>query len=184
MLFLGGMCVNPAGYLESFQRTAASRGDLVALQADVSCGGDGAARRWSSDLEAMDRRIDAAFEAAGIGEPHDVVVIGYSQGADRAERLVSRWPEKYSRAILIGTPVVPSPRHLAHARGVVLMAGTYDMAIGAHKSAVAPLRRASIPSTFIELPGARHGEMGEDPEGTMAAALDFVDLGWLAGAHE
>ncbi|MDB4937797.1 MAG: uncharacterized protein JWP87_4769 [Labilithrix sp.] len=175
MIFLPGMCVHPGGYVQAFQHTAASRGDLVGLQGDVSCGGDGSARRWSSDLEALDRRIGAAFRATGLGEPRNVVVIGYSQGAERAERLVARWPDKYDRAILIGSPVVPSPRTLRRAKAVVLMAGTYDVAVAPMRSAVGPLQSASIPATFLEITGARHGQMGVEPERTMEAALDFVE---------
>lgn len=175
MIFIPGMCVHPGGYVMSFQHTAAARGDLVALQGDVSCGGDGSMRRWSADLEAMDRRIDAAFRASGLGEPRNVVVIGYSQGAERAERLVARWPEKYASAVLLASPVVPSPRSLARARAVVVMAGTYDASAGPMRSAVGPLRRASVPATFVEIPEARHGEMGIEPERTMATALDFVE---------
>jgi predicted esterase len=175
MVFLPGMCAHPGGYVAAFMHTVASRGDLLAMQGDVSCGGDGAARRWSSDLEAMDRRIGAAFRASGLGEPERVVVIGYSQGAERAERLVARWPEKYDRAILIGSPIVPSPRTLGRAKAVVLMAGTYDMAVAPMRGAVSPLLRASVPATFFEIPGARHGQMGIEPERTMEAALDFVE---------
>jgi len=176
MLFLPGMCAHAGVYAESFPQTAASRGDLVVLQGDISCGGDGAARKWSSDLEVMDRRVDAAFRAAGLGEPRNVVVIGYSQGAERGERLVSRWPEKYDRAVLVASPVKPSARNLGRARAVVLMAGTRDGGTGLMQAAVTPLKRAAVATTFVELPGARHGEMGEDPEQTMDAALDFVDV--------
>lgn len=175
MLFLAGMCVHPGGYLQAFQHTASSRGDLVAVQGDASCGGDGSMRRWSSDLEATDRRIEAAFRATGLGEPRNVVVIGYSQGAERALRLVARWPEKYASAVLIASPVVPSPRDLARAHAVVLMAGTYDASLGAMKGAVAPLRKASIAAMFVEIPGARHGQMGLEPERSMEVALDFVE---------
>ena len=132
-------------------------------------------RRWSSDLEATDRRIEAAFRATGLGEPRNVVVIGYSQGAERALRLVARWPEKYASAVLIASPVVPSPRDLARAHAVVLMAGTYDASLGAMKGAVAPLRKASIAAMFVEIPGARHGQMGLEPERSMEVALDFVE---------
>lgn len=175
MVFIPGMCVHPGGYVMSFQHAAAARGDLVAVQGDVSCGGDGSMRRWSSDLEAMDRRIDAAFRASGLGEPHDVVVIGYSQGAERAQRLVARWPEKYRSAVLLASPVVPSTRELGRARAVVTMAGTHDQSLPMMRGAVAPLRRASVPATFVEIPGARHGSMGTEPERTMEAALDFVE---------
>lgn len=175
MVFIPGMCVHPGGYVMSFQHTAAARGDLVAVQGDVSCGGDGSMRRWSSDLDAMDRRIDAAFRASGLGEPREVVVIGYSQGAERAQRLVARWPEKYRSAVLLASPVVPSTRELGRARAVVTMAGTYDASLSMMRGAVVPLRRSSIPATFVEIPGARHGSMGTEPERTMQAALDFVE---------
>jgi pimeloyl-ACP methyl ester carboxylesterase len=174
MVFLPGMCVHPMGYVQAFQRAAAARGELVALQGDVSCGGDGDARRWSNDLGAMAGRIDAALSTAGV-PTDDVVLIGYSQGAERAERLIARAPEKFTRAVLMASPIVPSPRRLGRARAVVLMAGTHDMALGPMRGAVPRLERAGVPATFIELPGAHHGSMGEDPEETMAEALDFLD---------
>ena len=173
MLFVPGMCVHPGGYVMAFQHAAAARGDLVAVQGDVSCGGHGM-RKWSYDLDAMDRRVDAAFRAAGLGEPRDVLVIGYSQGAERAEQLVARWPEKYSAAILMASPVQPSPKYLAKARAVALMVGTLDAQANS-RNAVKPLERAGVPVAFFSLPGARHGQMGETPEATMKAALDFVE---------
>lgn len=175
MLFIPGMCVHPGGYVTSFQHTAASRGDLVSVQGDISCNDAYGGRRWSSDLAAMDRRIDAAFRAAGLGEPHGVVVIGYSQGAERAEKLVARFPEKYSAAILISSPIVPSSALLGRAEAVVLMAGQYDLAQGTHPAAVSSLKRAGIGSAFFTLPGARHGQMGDTPEDSMKQALDFVE---------
>ncbi len=174
MLFVPGMCVHPGGYVMSFQHAAASHGDLVAVQGDVSCGGDGVARRWSNDLDAMDRRIDAAFAAAGLGPPRDVVVIGYSQGAERAEKLVARWPEKYSRAVLIASPITPSPARLRGARAVATMAGTFDVSRERMRSAASSLERAGVPAAFFTLPNARHGQMGDTPEESMRAALDFV----------
>lgn len=175
MLFVPGMCVHPQGYVQSFQHTAASRGDLVAVQGDVPCGDSFGGRRWSSDLVAMDRRIDAAFLAAGLGEPRGVIVIGYSQGAERAEKLVARFPEKYSAAILISSPVIPSRALLAKADAVVLMAGQHDLAQGTHPGAASMLKRGAIPATFLTLPGARHGQMGDSPEQSMRQALDFVE---------
>jgi pimeloyl-ACP methyl ester carboxylesterase len=175
MLFIPGMCVHPGGYVMSFQYAAAARGELIAVQGDVSCGGDGAMRRWSYDLEAMNRRIDAAFAAAGLGEPHDVIMIGYSQGAERAEKLVGRWPAKYSRAVLIASPVAPSPQLLGRAKAVALMAGTNDIAQGTMRAAVAPLQRGGVSAAYFPIPNARHGQMGDTPEETMRRALDFVE---------
>lgn len=175
MLFLPGMCVHPAGYVMSFQQAVASRGDLVAVQGDLSCGGDGSMRRWSNDLDAMDRRIDAAFNAAGLGEPRGVLVIGYSQGAERAEKLVAKFSRKYASVILIASPVPPSTRLLMRADAVGLMAGTFDGAKGTHSAAVPALRRAGIPASFLELPGAHHGQMGERPDDSMREMFDFIE---------
>ena len=175
MLFIPGMCVHPGGYVMSFQHAAAARGELVAVQGDVSCGGDGAMRRWSYDLEAMNHRIDAAFAAAGLGEVRDVIVIGYSQGAERAEKLVARWPAKYSRAVLIASPVAPSPQLLGGAQAVALMAGTYDGSQATMRAAVRPLERAGVAAAYFSIPNARHGQMGDTPEETMRRALDFVE---------
>ncbi len=174
MLFVPGMCVHPGGYVESFEHTAASRGDLVTLQGDVSCGGDGFARKWSSDLDAMERRIEAAFAAAHVGEVRDVVVIGYSQGAERAERLVARFPDRYAAAILIASPVTPQPAELAGLAAVVTMAGTLDLQ-EKMRAAVPRLQHAGVAAEFVALPGARHGQMGDAPEESMSEALDFVE---------
>ena len=175
MVFLAGMCTHPGGYVMAFQHTAASRGDLVGLQGDVSCGGDGAMRMWSSDLEKLDRRIDAAFVAAGLPVPSEVLVIGYSQGAERAERLMERWPTKYTRAILIASPITPSPARLHGTAAIALMAGSFDIAQARMRDAAAPLVRAGIPARYSVIPKAHHGELGDTPEDTMRAALDFVD---------
>jgi hypothetical protein len=173
-LFVSGMCAHPVGYVQSFQPTAAAHGDFMIVQGDVSCGGDGSMRRWSSDLEAMNRRIQAAFHAADLGEPSGVTVIGYSQGAERVERLVARWPDRYSSAILISSPVVPSSRALAKAKAVILMVGSLE-GQDQMRSAVGPLTHAGVPARFFALPGARHGQLGPEPSNAMGQALDFID---------
>jgi pimeloyl-ACP methyl ester carboxylesterase len=110
MIFIPGMCVHPRDYMLTFREAAAERGDLVAVQGDVPCNGYG--RSWSNDLVAMDRRIEAAFAAAGLGPPRDAVILGYSMGADRVESLVARFPDKYRAAVLIASSRVPSPQQL------------------------------------------------------------------------
>jgi len=180
MVFVPGMCVHPRDYMLTFQGAAGARGDLLGVQGDVSCGGNGYARRWSGDLGAMDRRIVAAFRAAGLGEPRDVTLIGYSQGAERAEKLLARFPERYARAVLIASPIAPSPRSFQGSPAVVLMAGSLDpfgvrtMREGerAFAGAKGTAGRGKPAVTFITLPGARHGQMGDRPEETMGAALD------------
>lgn len=176
MAFIPGMCVHPVGYVQAFQHTAAARGDLVTVQGDTACLGEGdSQRRWTSDLVAMDARIMKAFEAAGLGAPTEIALIGYSQGAERIERLVAKWPEKYTRAVLIASPIAPSATTYKKAKAVVMMAGTNDASKGTMAASATRLARAGIPSTYIELTDARHGGMGVDPESTMARALDFLE---------
>jgi pimeloyl-ACP methyl ester carboxylesterase len=171
-LFLSGVCSHPLGYAQAIERVAAEHGVLLAVQGDVSCGGD--LHRWSGDLGAMARRISAAFAAAEIAE-QDVTVFGYSQGAERAERLAAAHPGTFTRVVLIASPVTPSAARLAHVRAVALMAGTKDMALPHMKEAATALRAAHIRATFFEIPGARHGQMGDDPEATFAPVLAWLD---------
>src|SRR5260370_21072173 len=125
MVFLHGMCGHALGYAQSFQWNAAKKGTLIAPPGDRPCGGPWS--MWSGDLEALDARIAAAFRALGHDEPiDDVLVIGYSQAAVRAEGLARKWPKRYTRLILMAGPTAPSPRGLSLLRALVTMAGERD----------------------------------------------------------
>ena len=176
MVFLHGMCGHALGYAQSFQFTAARRGKLIAPQGDKPCSGPWAS--WSNDLEALDQRIVDAFHRLGQSDPiEDVVVIGYSQGAMRAEDLARKWPQRYTRLVLIASPRISSPRGFDKVRSTVMMAGERDRQDLMKQSARA-IAKAGIPSTFMIIPEATHGAMGPTPEKTMGDALD-----WLFG-HE
>jgi predicted esterase len=173
LVFLHGMCGHGLGYAQSFQHSAAKHGTLISPQADRTCG-EGPWAKWSNDLAALDGRIIDAFRALGHTDPiTDILVMGYSQGATRAEALARRWPERYTRLVSIGAPDAPSARGLDALRGAVLMAGEHDRQ-DQMKRGMRVLQRLGIPATFIEIPGARHGEMGPTPEATMAQALDWL----------
>jgi pimeloyl-ACP methyl ester carboxylesterase len=170
--FLHGMCSHGLGYLQSFQYAAAERGPAIALQGDLPCGA-GPESRWTFDVEEIDRRIVAAFEATGIDvTAKEIVLIGYSEGASRAEAIAARWPERYSRVVLIGAPRTPSAKKLAGVRAAVMMAGERDNH-GVMREGDKALRAARIPSTFILIPGARHGELG-DGEKVMGEAFAWL----------
>ena len=173
MVFLHGMCGHALGYAQSFQWSAASKGTLIAPQGDRPCGGPWSA--WSKDIDALDARIVAAFRALGHDDPIEgVVVIGYSQGASRAEALARKWPRRYDRLILMAAPTLVDPNGLSTLRGAVMMAGERDRQDLMRKGARV-MNRAGVPSTFFVIPEATHGAMGPTPEKTMGEAL-----GWLS----
>jgi pimeloyl-ACP methyl ester carboxylesterase len=178
-VFLTGSCTTPLTYLHAFRDAASEHGGIVALQGDKTCR-DGT-RRWSANTLATSARIDAALRAIGIDDATDVVLVGYSQGAERAEWLAHRFPLKYTRFVLMAGPIVPSRARLAEARGVVTLAGFGDvrenMADGARR-----LRRSAIPAIYMELPGLQHGELSPAAGVIVAKAFDWLDANALASA--
>ncbi|MDB5214367.1 MAG: uncharacterized protein JWO86_2294, partial [Myxococcaceae bacterium] len=98
-VFLTGSCTTPLTYLRAFRHAAAEHGGIVALQGDKRCR-DGT-RRWSPDTLGTSARIDAALRAIGIDGATNVTLVGYSQGAERAEWLAHRFPLEYTRFVLM-----------------------------------------------------------------------------------
>ncbi|HEX2674264.1 MAG TPA: hypothetical protein VHM25_25480, partial [Polyangiaceae bacterium] len=129
--------------------------------------------KWSLDTAALDERIVAAFRALGSADPElDIALIGYSQGASRAEALARRWPKRYTRLIMIAGPTKVLPYGLA-VESALMMAGTLDrqdLMQASAKAFVAAGRRAR----YMALPNGRHGSMGDTPEQTMGAALEWL----------
>jgi pimeloyl-ACP methyl ester carboxylesterase len=173
LVFLHGMCSHGLGYAQSFQWSAAQKGTLVAPQGDVPCS-EKTLAKWSQDIDGIDTRIVGAYRALGeAGLVDDVALIGYSQGASRAESLARRFPERYTRLVLIGAPEAPNPTGLTGVRAAVMMAGERDNQ-EVMKEGAAAFRRAGIRAMFQSIPEARHGEMGPHPEETMGLALDWL----------
>ncbi|MFT3772722.1 MAG: hypothetical protein QM820_45615 [Minicystis sp.] len=176
MVFLHGMCGHGLGYLQSFQQAARDHGGVVVVQGDISCGG--AFRKYTPDPAVQDARIERAFAAiegrdGACTAGSDLVIAGYSQGAYIAEKMAARFPERYSRLVLMGAPTTPSPAQLQKARGVVNISGELD-ATYRMKDGTKALLNAGVPSTYLEMPGARHGEM-RDAERIMREAFDWLD---------
>jgi len=173
LVFLHGMCGHGLGYAQSFQQSAAKRGTLIAPQADVPCG-DGPWARWSKDIAALHRRITQAFRALGHAEPvEDIIVIGYSQGATRAETLAREYPGVYTRLVLMGGPYAAKAAGLESLRAAVAMAGERDRRDLMQASA-RTLAAAGVPATFLLIPEATHGSMGPHPEATMDEMLTWL----------
>jgi pimeloyl-ACP methyl ester carboxylesterase len=171
LVFLHGMCGHGQGYAQSFQFSAARWGRLIAPQGDVRCG-SGPWAKWSADIELLDQRIVDAFLRLGH-DPQSIAVIGYSQGGTRAEQLAQRFPDRYRWLILMASPKAPAARQLKQLKSAVMMAGERDRQ-ELMRGGVTTLREVGVPTTFIELPGARHGSMGRLPETTMGSALHWL----------
>jgi predicted esterase len=171
-ILFGGQCAQPQGYIDAIKVAAARRTQLVALQGDAPC--NGAFRGWSFDLPALSRRIDRTFLALGLGEPRDVLLIGYSQGALVAERLAVLEPTKFTRFILMASPRALPAEHFSKATAVATMAGTLDRQDVMRKNADT-LARSGVRARYFPLPGAAHGYMGTDPEGTFESAFAWFE---------
>jgi pimeloyl-ACP methyl ester carboxylesterase len=178
IVFLTGSCTHPLPSLKAFQHAGAEHGGILALQGDLPCKSDETLRRWSPDTVLTSARIDAALAAAGATAATDLTLMGYSQGAERAEWLARRFPAKYTRFVLMAGPVVPAPSRFGGARAVVALAGHGDvrenMAEGARR-----LRRASIPALYLEVPGTQHGELSPEIDAFVGQALDWLDANAL-----
>jgi pimeloyl-ACP methyl ester carboxylesterase len=173
LVFLHGMCGHGLGYAQSFQFSAARWGTLIAPQGDRVCG-SGPWALWSADIVALDARIISAFRALGQKDPiDDIVAMGYSQGATRAEALARKYPERYTRLILMGAPNTVRTAGLRALRGAVMMAGEHDRQ-DRMKAGVRALTSIGEPCTFMQIPEATHGAMGRTPEETMGEALEWL----------
>jgi predicted esterase len=174
IVFLHGMCGHGQGYVQAFANAAAEHGTVIALSGDFACGEDPAFRKWSADIQGIDGRVREAFAAAEmpLAENEEVVVIGLSQGALRAESLVERFPDRYTRAIFIGSPRAPAPARVRNLKSAVIMAGEHE-GTWPMKEGAKSLVRAHVPATFIMIPGAHHAQLLEG-ERVMGDALDFV----------
>jgi pimeloyl-ACP methyl ester carboxylesterase len=133
---------------------------------------------WPEDVRRIDERITAALDAVNATarvklEKEDLVIVGESMGAARAELLASRFPERYTRLVLVGSPRRPSPEHLKGAKAVANLAGEKEAQANMREGARV-LDGAGTASRFWELPGAVHGHYGPEGERVMREAIAFV----------
>ena len=152
-------------------------GTLIALRGDRSCG-EHHRYYWGPDTRRLEGRVRAAL--ARVAEvrgsefaPDDVVLMGYSQGATRAQELHAGHPELYPRVILAGIPVAPSARHLAGARAVAVLGGQLELTTHM-KTGVWALEAHDIPVFFALFPRAAHGEFGPEAERVMREAFEWL----------
>lgn len=179
-IFLHGSCTSPDSYVKAFVNAAATHGGVIALEGDLPCKEDPKLRRWSPDTATTSARIDAALRAMNL-PTDDVTLIGYSQGAERAEWLANRFPAKYTRFVLVAGPIVPSPSRFHHARAVALLAGRGDVR-GNMADGARALRRRSIPAIYVELEAAspHHGELAPEADASFGQAFDWIEANGIS----
>jgi pimeloyl-ACP methyl ester carboxylesterase len=175
--YLPPRCEEVVSTLEAWGPAASSLGVVVMLVGDQPCPGS-SHRHFTADPALIERRLDAVVtelsrDLPGEVDATTVIVVGYSEGAARAEALVARSPSRFSRAVLIGAPDAPTANDLRHARAVATMAGDRDrrdlMMLG-----VQSLGAVHVPARFFLLPNASHGEMGPEGGKVMTEALQWL----------
>lgn len=181
-IFLPGMCSNAGAYLHAFPRAAQREGGVLAIEGDQPCVPGYHTFSW--DAAKQHARIEAALVAAGVHEipAGGLTIVGYSQGASIAEQLAARWPERYTRVVLIGAPTDPSTKSLSAARGVVTMSCDHDVP-WRMKEAARLLSRKGVPATYVQMPTCSHGHI-TDGDTTFDTAFAFLTTSSRAAKTE
>ncbi len=176
LVYLPGHCGDPLAGVHAFPAEAAKRGTLLVVQGDQPCP-DGR-RKWSADLVGIQRRIDAAIAAAATvrGQPLDaksLTLLGYSQGALRAEQLVKRFPDRYPRVAIMASPRAPTIAHFPTAARTILAVGALDRQ-DLMKDGFDALSGAGVPALLLSFPDAGHGSYGPEGARVMDEAFAFL----------
>lgn len=178
IVYLHGMCADPREDLDAWGNIAQEHGTIVALVGDVPCADKPGRTAWPEDAKQIDQRIDAALDAVNATgrvklEKNDFILIGESMGAARAELLAKRFPDRYTRLVLVGSPQRPSPENFKGAKAVANLAGEKEAQSNMREGARV-LENAGTASQFFLLPGAVHGHYGPEGERIMRDAVAFV----------
>lgn len=179
IIHLHGMCGAAKDDLDAFGAAVAKEhGTIIAVTGDVPCNDQPGLFQWSSDIDKIDARIVAAIDAVNAARSlslakTDVLLIGESMGAARAESLAAKNPDRYGRLVLVGSPQTPSPQNLGKVKAVANVAAEKEPQ-AAMKNGAKTLASTGTPSQFFELTGATHGEYGPDGGRIMSEAVAFV----------
>jgi predicted esterase len=176
LLYLHGRCGDPEAF-QAFVRAIPPSLTLISVRGDVRCKGS-SRTKWSVHPAVIDARLQRAVQEVGARRAAPLrsdgwLVMGYSEGALRAEALLTRFPDRYVGGLLAGGPRAPRDGSMSRARRVVLMAGSLD-ARNHLIAAAEDLSRRGVTARFDLLPGARHGEYGVEAERIVGAALSWV----------
>lgn len=175
IVYLHGMCGDVTA-ADHFREAVRAHGTLLALRGDTRC--ENGRFKWRDDASKIQTRIRAAFKRVnelGSGQLtlDGALLFGYSQGAERAERVAARFPQEYPRLVLGGPPTPASPLKLARAQRVAILGGELETTENM-RAGFDALVAAGIAARFFTLECAYHGYFGSHAESQLAEVLDWV----------
>ena len=161
-VFLPGMCSNAGAYLSGFAEAAHTHGGVLAIDGDRACPGVPGFHSFSWDATRQHERIGAALAAADpdASPTEAITLIGYSQGASIAEQLAERWPARYTRIVLIGSPRDVAASRLKTSRAIATMSCSRDVP-GRMREGAQHVAALGVPATYFEMPGCTHGNLAD-----------------------
>lgn len=178
VIYLHGFCSDAstvADWAPGVQRHAT----LIALHGELGCDGQPGRHRWGNDIRFIDYRIARAIRSVGksLGrelDPSSVTIVGYSEGAARAESLAWLYPGRYRRAVLMSAPEPPVFDRVRRLDRLAVLRGGREYQ-RTYRLAAEHYDRAGVPSRYWELPGATHGELGHEGARVLREVFDFVE---------
>ena len=176
-VYLHGVCGDPSA-VEAWVHVVTLRGTLVVLRGESPCPDRPGRSSWKAPAATIAGRVERALAAVrahrgGLLDTEEAVLIGYSQGAARAEQLARLRPGAFPRVVLASGPTPPDPDALAGAAAVAVLAGSEEPH-GVLRAGVAALGAAGLRARFFLLPGAAHGEYGRDGARVLHEALAWL----------
>lgn len=177
IIYLHGMCGDSTA-ADFFREAARAHGTLIALRGDTPC--ENGRFKWRADPATIQARIRAAFKRVNALRNSELdldraLLFGYSQGAERAERVAALYPKQYPRVVLGGPPTKASPQRLAHAKRVAIFGGELETTENM-RAGFDALVNARIPARFFTLDCAYHGYFGANAESQLGELLDWVTV--------
>jgi predicted esterase len=175
IVYLHGMCgdVTAPDY---FRVALQQHGTLLALRGDTPCANE--RFKWRDAPSRIQQRVRTALKRLNALNGTDlslegVILFGYSQGADRAEKLAQHFPQVFRRVVLGGPPMRASPLKLRAAERVAIFGGELETTDTMQSGAEA-LQAAGIACRYFTLECAYHGYYGSRAEEQLAEVLGWV----------
>jgi poly(3-hydroxybutyrate) depolymerase len=182
-VYLHGLCGGPANGCRHFLDAATERAWLLCPRGPARCGGDTSS--WgpspSAARAAVDRLVDAAERAApdALDRRAPGVLVGFSQGAYTAERLLRASPGRWRAVAFIAADIRWSRAAFERVgvRRVVLAASRRDMMRPVLQETARRLQAEGFAARFVDL-----GATGHTYVASGGAAVWRDALAWLEDA--